>query len=838
MNRLLTLLAVLGASSEASEAPQAEPASLSWKLLGNNSPSDGLCRAELVLTLVDGFVVPDDGGSLYFNFGRKPANRSDPEADWEVEHVNGDLFRLIFQSSAVSDGVLRVRIVSKGAVLSRTDAPSGYYLVTGSPDGSQRVTPVAATTDISVLRRERHSASITLPASAERARDDLIAGSGVSAPFIPQPVSYEPLSGVVDLNALPIVCEDGHTLAANLLSNALTKLGCESPVRREEINSERPAIRLGLGVVRVVGTDEAANEEAYRLEAHPKSGIRITGSDSAGLFYGVQTLIALIENAAVPAQQGVGPTLPAAVIGDSPHFRYRGLHLDVARNFHGPETIRKLLDLMAAYKLNRFHLHLTDDEGWRLAIRELPELTSVGGRRGHSPEHRDYLLPSFGSGPEPSAAPGSGHYSRNEFVELLRYAAERHIEVIPEIDLPGHARAAICSMQARYERLLKERDTASAKRFLLRRPDDDSQYESVQMWDDNVVDVRLDSTVAFVEHVVGDLASMYQEAGIGLSTVHFGGDEVPSGCWGPGAESGVQELFVTFMDRCAEIARSHGARSAGWEEVFLDSHRDSKGPSGAASEGLCYTWNNIWGWGQEDAAYRLANAGAEVVLCGATHLYFDLAYQSDAEEPGYYWAGTTDTEEVFRFRPYTYFKGTVLDRDGERVSDSEKQLKTALTDKGRGHIVGLQGHLWGENLNSANRLEYMAFPRVLALAERAWVGPPCTTDRRSAPRSWKQFASHLGRYELPRLDRAFGGVRYRVPSVRVVKRESRLAATPEFPGMAIRYTTDGLEPSKTSELYTAGLPANASYRFRAFDSRGRGGPVTHWSPAPTADRSD
>ena len=148
-------------------------------------------------------------------------------------------------------------------------------------------------------------------------------------------------------------------------------------------------------------------------------------------------------------ERGKSIALPAVHIVDAPRFHYRGQHLDVARNFQSKESVEKLIDLMAFYKLNYLHLHLTDDEGWRIEIKQLPELTAVGGRRGHTLDEANWLQPSQGSGPDPKAAPGSGFYTQRDFIEILRYARERHIKVIPEIDLPGHARAAIKSMQSR-----------------------------------------------------------------------------------------------------------------------------------------------------------------------------------------------------------------------------------------------------------------------------------------------------------------------------------------------------------------------------------------------------
>ena len=191
----------------------------------------------------------------------------------------------------------------------------------------------------------------------------------------------------------------------------------------------------------------------------------------------------------------------------------------------------KLLDLMAFYKLNRFHWHLTDDEGWRFEVKQLLELTSVGSRRGHTLDEADRLIPAYGSGPaaDGTKSSGTGFYTQDDVVEILQYAQARHITVIPELDFPGHARAAIKSMEARRDRLARFDPKADV--FLLREPKDESVYESVQMWRDNVVDVGSDSTYRFLDIVIGELAGIYKRAAVPLTSIHLGGDEVPAGVW-------------------------------------------------------------------------------------------------------------------------------------------------------------------------------------------------------------------------------------------------------------------------------------------------------------------
>ncbi|MEO0530502.1 MAG: family 20 glycosylhydrolase [Planctomycetota bacterium] len=807
------LLLAIGAGTSCAVAD--ESPRLHWRFIGNDNPEAGSGVAELTLYLQE--EVDTGPVTLYFNFGRLQAD-VEPGSAAAVQHVNGDLFRLAVPAG---ERVTRSMHVFQGAVSNVTDAPAGCYLVTLASDGTQLVEPVTLTVDLSVLEEAASAASPSAsPPLAEHAFD-----LATMLPVVPHPAWYEASEGSIDLRGRPISCDDEYALAARLLADSIERAGAPRPSTSSEAALPTPVIHLSVDALIADG------REAYTIEIDTKRDVRVVGSDAAGLFYGVQTLIALIDNRPTPAGPGAPLRLSAVSIRDAPAFPYRGVHLDVARNFHPIDTVRRLLDQMAAYKLNRFHFHLTDDEGWRLAIRGLPELTEVGGRRGHSPQFADWLPPSFGSGPAATDVPGSGFYTRKEFIDLLRYAAGRHIEVIPEIDLPGHSRAAIRAMRWRYDRLSQQETRADAEEFLLRRPDDQAVYQSVQMWNDNVVDVRLGSSLAFVEHVVADVADMYAEAGVPLKTIHFGGDEVPKGCWdaSPTGE-GQASLFHGFMSKCATIAEKHGCRAAGWEEVFLNEGDEQARRTTHATRGVCYAWNNIWGWGLEDAAYRLANAGVDVVLCNATHLYLDLAQSESPAEPGYYWAGTTDTEEVFHFHPFDYLSTVTLDRNGSPISDRSKQTKTRLTAEGQRHVIGMQGHLWGENLDSQQRLDYMAFPRLLALAERAWCGPEdaSPTDAGDHGRSWPEFSRHLGERELPRLDRLFGGVDYRVPSVRLRAFDGRVEAQSALHGMAIRYTADGTDPTQRSMAYETPLAPDGHFRFRAFDTRGRGGQVARW----------
>lgn len=199
--------------------------------------------------------------------------------------------------------------------------------------------------------------------------------------------------------------------------------------------------------------------------------------------------------------------------------------VDVARNFHSKEAILSTIDQMAAYKLNKLHLHLSDDEGWRLEIPGLPELTDIGSQRCFDLDEKSCLLPQLGSGSTTDNF-GSGHFSRADYVEILKYAKARSVEVIPEIDMPAHARAAVVSMEARYERLMNEGDEAAANEYRLMDPEDTSNVTTVQFYDKkSFINPCMESSTRFVDKVITEVAAMHKEAGMPLSTWHYGGDE-------------------------------------------------------------------------------------------------------------------------------------------------------------------------------------------------------------------------------------------------------------------------------------------------------------------------
>ncbi|MEE8583226.1 MAG: family 20 glycosylhydrolase [Acidobacteriota bacterium] len=792
--------------------------------------------SRMVLTNQGATALENKGWALYFNFGRLVIPESLPESV-HITPVNGDLVRLepTERFAPLRPGESRqIPFRTRRGVFKECDAPAGLYfaLTKGSQAGQAaavsdyRIQPIPSSGDSfpAPQRRFRENASLSLLPADQVAK------------IVPTAALYRPGNGSLFINEnMEIASSQSLSAEADFLAAALEPILGSAPQLVAEDSGPAPN-RIILRLANLRLGSQAATKEAYRLRIDGQ-GIEIAGSDAAGIFYGIQTLRALLplrSRLANVVQQPI--ELEYARLEDWPMFGYRGMHLDVSRNFHSKQSVLKLLDLMAFYKLNRFHFHLSDDEGWRLPVEALPELTQVGGRRGHSLDERDYLVPSFGSGPDPDASQGSGAYSRDDFIEILRYARQRHIEVIPEIDVPGHARAAIKSMQSRYHRLMAEGRPEEALEFLLSDPGDESRYRSIQGWKDNVVNPCQESTYRFLETVVDELVALYREAGAPLTTIHTGGDEVPRGVWAgsPACQrllaesqqlSSVEELADYFLKRFHELIDSRGLITAGWEEIaFQESslghgHGDRKPhPDFLEERFLAYVWNTSSGSGSQDGAYRLANAGYRVVLSNASNLYFDLAYDADPKEPGYTWAGLVDTRKPYEFAPFD------LTRGGSNLE--------ALTAEGKKNIAGIQGQLWSENAKGPELMEYLAFPKLLGLAERAWAQQPDWMSMDGSQReqalatAWNRFANGLGQRELPRLDYLFGGVGYRLPPPGAVIEEGILKANLAFPGLEIRYTTDGTVPEADSTLYQGPVAVEGPVQLRSFDTRGRGSRVS------------
>ena len=540
-------------------------------------------------------------------------------------------------------------------------------------------------------------------------------------------------------------------------------------------------------------------------------------------------------------------SLPALRVVDAPRFGYRGFMLDVARNFQPKAAVLRVLDLMARYKLNVFHFHLTDDEGWRLEIPSLPELTSVGARRGHTLDSSRFLPPAYGSGPDVDRPYGSGFFSRADYVEILKYAAARHIEVIPELEMPGHARAAIKAMEARFRALQAKGDAEGAGRFRLSDPEDRSTYTSAQLYHDNVMNPALPSTYAFVERVVQDLVALHREAGVPLRNLHMGGDEVPGGVWqgSPAVQAylkehglgSVDELWYVFYGRVAEILKPHGIPLSGWEEIGLRTTRlDGRpkmipNPDFAARGWRAYVWNNVPGSGAEDLAYRLANGGYKVVLCPVTQPLLRPRLEPEPGGDGARLGRLRRPQEAVRVHPVR-----LLPQRATRPPRQPRRPRR-LRREGPPHRLRPVERPRDPGQPVVRDAERRGAPRLQARAEalrprRAGVGPGPGLGAREGrgevrgalPRRVvrvrqrpRQGGAAAARPRGPRP----GTTGSPTPGLSVVDGQVRCSL--EIPGFVLRYTTDGSEPTAKSPEVRGGIPLARDVRVAAFDATGRKG---------------
>jgi hexosaminidase len=812
---------------------------LKWELkedVFRDAADEGASRVAFTLTNRGAKPLAARGWAIYYSALHEPLPGT-VQGGVAIERVTGDLQRIVpgpaFPGVAPGEAV---RFEYLTPLLTNISfAPAGPYVVFDDVPAKGH-----AIADYVAARFERppqhgRDPRLVTP-EAQYALDEATREIPVEAlpPVFPTPLSLQKRGGELRLATLPSVeAPPALQAEAGFAAEYLRPY-----FARAASKAGGPALRLETGTV-----EGQASPEAYELVVDPRDGILIRGHSPAGVFYGLQSLRSLLPVTPTPTR---GVTLPALKVVDAPRFGYRGFFLDVARNFQPKAAVLRTLDLMACYKLNVFHFHLADDEGWRVEIPSLPELTAVGARRGHTLDSSRFLPPAYGSGPDVDRPYGSGFFSRADYAEILRYAAARHIEVVPEIEMPGHARAAIKAMEARFRALSAAGDSEGAKRYLLSDPEDRSEYTSAQLYHDNVMNPALSSTYAFIDRVVQDLVALHHEAGVPLRNLHMGGDEVPAGVWerSPAAQAylkghglgSVDDLWFVFYGRVAEILQAHGIPLSGWEEIAVRKTRLDGRPTlipnpGFADRGWkAYVWNNVPGWGNEDLAYRLANGGYKVVLCPVTNQYFDLAWNPNPEEPGLDWGGYVDLRKPFEFVPFDYYRNVRLDRRGHPLDPAIFVGKDRLTDYGRSNVLGIQANLWSETLRAEGRLEYKLLPKLFGLVERSWAPDPAWAQEKDEPKSaalfreaWSEFVNVLGKRELPRLVREIPGLDYRLPTPGLEVVDGRVRCSLEIPGFVLRYTTDGSEPTVESPEVRGPIPIAPVLRVAAFDATGRKG---------------
>jgi hexosaminidase len=386
--------------------------------------------------------------------------------------------------------------------------------------------------------------------------------------------------------------------------------------------------------------DVGEGDQGYRLDV-TRDGITLRAGTAAGLFAGVQTLRQLLPARAASRTVHSGPWVVAGGhVADRPRFPYRGAMLDVSRHFFTVAQVERYLDEIALYKVNYFHLHLSDDQGWRIAITGWPRLTSVGGST------------EVGGGP-------GGYYTQAQYRDIVAYARSRYITVVPEIDMPGHTNAALAS----YAPL--NCDGVAPPRYT----GTDVGFSSLC--------VGKDLTYRFIDDVLGQLAALTPGP-----YLHIGGDE---------AQSTDAADYATFIDRVQQIVAAHGKAAVGWHDVVHATPQPS-------------TVAEFWDTDTTNAAVAAAAAhGTKLIMAPANHAYLDMKY-TEATPLGQDWAGLTEVSDAYGWDPGAY-----------------------LTGVGESSVLGVEGPLWSETLVTMADIQYMAFPRLPALAELGW-SPAATHD--------------------------------------------------------------------------------------------------------------
>ncbi len=508
----------------------------------------------------------------------------------------------------------------------------------------------------------------------------------------------------------------------------------------------------------------------YRLSVGG-DGILIEAADHDGLFHGVQTLRQLLP---VEFEAGSGEigavTLPGLTVADEPRFAWRGMHLDVSRHFFPKEFVKRYIDLIAMHKMNVFHWHLVDGAGWRIEIDRYPRLTETGAWRRdfRGGEWSFTKVREAGSGDERYG----GFYTQDDIREIVAYAAERRVTVVPEIEMPGHSNAA----RAAHPELLCE----------------NVQTTSLEYGNSGVFCAGREETFTFLEGVLVEVLELFPG-----EYIHIGGDEVPKTHWkacplcqkriADEGLAGEDELQSWFIRRIESWLTERGRKLVGWDEIL---------EGGLAPEATVMSWRGMEG------GIEAARQGHDVIMAPETYTYFNH-YQGDPALEPKAWGGFTPLNEVYCFDP---------------VPDELNGVEA-------GHVIGAQGCVWTEFIQTCDMVEYMVLPRMSALAEVAWTDPGIRSFETFKTRMIRQYERFAARGY--RFARSAFNVRYDV-AVDSVTFDATVAMKTDAAGVDVRYTLDGSEPAPSSTLYTApvSLEETATVRAASFRGNTRAGATT------------
>ena len=517
------------------------------------------------------------------------------------------------------------------------------------------------------------------------------------------------------------------------------------------ISNDDPLHHRDEGAVLIL--DAGLMKEAYNLEINQKN-ILIEYGSGAGIFYAIQTLFQLLPDAifADSKQPGVKWSVPCCSIEDEPRFPYRGMHLDCCLHFFDIPFLKRYIDLMALHKVNRFHWHLTEDQGWRIEIKKYPLLTEKGQWR------KETVVGSLYSGIY-DGKPHGGFYTQEEARDLIRYAAERYVTIIPEIEIPGHSLAAISC----YPELSCGLE---------------DHYETATKWGIfKQVYCTKETTFKFLEDVFDEIIDLFPS-----ELIHIGGDECPKTSWKqcPHCQEVIKreglkdeyELQSWFIQRMEKYINSKGRQIIGWDEIL---------------EGGLAPNARVMSWLGEEGGIKAAQQHHEVVMAPYPKYYLD------------YWQGDPDSEPLAMGGP------TLL-----RTMYEYNPVPEVLTPEEQRYIIGVEGCVWTEYMPTPARVEYMAWPRMCAIAEAGWT---------RAPKDWDGFTRRLETH-LGRLDRMDVGYCHNfwdpfIDFHKDTEYSKVVTMSVDAPDAEIRYTLDGSAPTAASLLYEGPFAINRQQRVTA-----------------------
>ena len=745
----------------------------------------------------------------------------------KYDYVAGQSYNILtFGKNYVlsKDSEFSIDLKQRGIVRRQSDLPVGGFIVSNdnileiefdyiwkNADGIEKLNPPT-----SVDRYNEYISNYLI----EKSELDII---------LPTPTSVKLIDGEIELSENYNILIDEFNISHELINSIFNGVAGFYPYKTDEIDN-----RITINKVNALG------EESYTLNIG-NNGIFIGASDRAGALYGLQSLkqiflVSKLENTPVKFIE----------IKDSPKFSYRGMLLDISRNFYGPDKIKQILDYLSFLKINYLDFRLTDDEGWRLEIPDLEELTEVGSKRAYTKDEFENLIPMYGSGPDTNST-GSGYLSRADYIDILKYAYERNITVIPQISVPSHMRSAIVSMNARYQKYMEMGNQVEAERYLLIDPDDQSEYYSAQGFEDNIMCVCRESSFAFYEKVIDEIFLMYKDAGVEMTKFGVAADELPFGAWkkSPLCDKFMSEnsisgdynaLYQLMQQRIYNKISSYGATMTGWDDILLKLTERNQSETQIKDffkddDILLFVWKNDWGQGRQDMIYKYANLGYKTVMSNSSAFYFDMVDDKDLDNIGLSWSGYANYLDMWSVDVFDIFNDTYgVEKNNISKEYIDKSVK--LNPSSRENIIGVQSQIWSETIRNEGILDYMFMPNIIVFSQKAWSHDDSwmsITDldlkRIKIQEEWNKFANNIGQRLLPMVDEIYGGLSYDLPKPGGKIVNDSLYANTVFPGLHIKYTLDGSIPLNSSETFISPLKVNEDeiINLRLFDNTGRGG---------------